>query len=447
MKNFVVILFFLLGIFSVEGQSIRASIDSSEVFVGQPFEYTMIIEGTGNGEIPELKEIDGIDMEYKGSSTSMVSSFGMGKNTSKKTVTYVWIFRAQKTGTLMIPSFDVKVDGKVFRTASGTILVKEPADIEGFYLILETDKETYWEGEPVSLTIKWLFSSSVSNPSFNLPFIQSNQFIIEKQDPASGHDVFKLHINGIEVLATQGAEFYKGDQYSTLFFGLKLIPQSTGPITLEPITLAFDSAKKSNGFRTIYESKVIPSNRIRLNIRALPDEAYVDGRPVILSKGNLELSNDVNPQRGHVGDPLTYRIIVKGAVRPEVVTIPPLRSYPLMAENFSVPEKRSMGKIEGEYVTFLQTIRVKNDSVTFIPSIDIPYFNLETGRMGIAQTEPLFIDVLKTDVVTSANLESTGYSKISNINKRDLISREQGILFNFSPGKLIQNNKMDRFSV
>ena len=82
----------------MQSQSVRASVESSEVYLGQPFEYKIIIEGTTNAQVPELKSIDGMNIQYKGASTSMVSSFGSGANSSTKTVTYSWMFTAYKKG-------------------------------------------------------------------------------------------------------------------------------------------------------------------------------------------------------------------------------------------------------------------------------------------------------------------------------------------------------------
>jgi hypothetical protein len=172
MKYIFVIVIFLTSQVLFYGQSVRASVESSDVYLGQAFEFRVIIEGTTDAEVPDLGTIPGINIQYKGASTSMVSSFGMGANNSTKTITYSWSFTATKKGYLLIPSLSINVDGKIYNTASGTINVKEPEPVDGFYLFLESDKVEYWFGEPINLTIKWLFSSSVSNPSFNLPFFK-----------------------------------------------------------------------------------------------------------------------------------------------------------------------------------------------------------------------------------------------------------------------------------
>lgn len=444
MKKIFTFLFLITLTITIQGQSVRASVESSEVYLGQPFEYRIIVEGSTEAKMPELGNIDGISISYKGASTSMISSLGLGANRSSKTITYSWSFSALRTGSLIIPSFEIEIEGKTYKTASGTIIVKDPEPLDGYYLFLESEKDVYWLGEPVILTIKWLFSSSVSSPSFNLPFINSGLFHVENQVPIQGTEVFKLDINGLDVLAMQSAEIYKGDQYSTLSFSLKIVPDSSGIFELGPITLAFESAERSNGFRTTYNSAVIPSNSISLEIKEIPVDENTKNKPDILSKGTLSISASASPLRVHIGDPLTYTIKLKNAVSPETVEFPKLNTFKQMMDDFSIPDRRSPGKVEENSVSFTQTIRVKNSNVESIPALEIPYFNIETGKSESVIIAPIPIDVLETDVVTSANLESTGYESIDNSIKKELINNDQGLLFNYSIEKMISGKGGNR---
>jgi len=441
-----IILFLLCSVLAY-GQSVRASIDSSEVYLGQPFEYRIIIEGSTNSNAPDLGKVDGFNIQYKGASTSMISSFGTGSNSSSKTVTYSWIFSSLRSGTLLIPSFEIDVEGKIFKTASGSITVKEPEPIEGFHLFIETDKNSYWFGEPITMTIKWLFSSQVSNPSFSIPFINSGLFTVKNQDPPSGSDVFKLNIKGLDVLAMQSAEIYKGKQYTSLSFGLKLYPKAPGMMFIDPISLAFEKATGSSGFRTSYKSVVIPSNNIKLEIKDLPPEAIQNGKRIILSEGELKIDVDANPKKVHIGDPLTFILKVEGAILPEEVEIPPLNSFNQMDEHFSIPEKRSTGKVEENIVLFSQTIRVKDEKISFIPPLEFNYFNTKSGLVKTFITEQIPIEVIPTEIITSADLESTGYSVIKNTEKNELISNEKGILTSFDLDKIVTKGNSDPNSV
>lgn len=446
MKYFISLCLFLSLLFTVSAQNVRASVESSEVYLGQPFEFRIIIEGTISSEVPELADIEGIKVQYKGASTSMVSSFGTGSNSSSKTVTYSWTFTPLRKGTLLIPSYSIDVDGKIFKTASGTITVKDPEIIEGYFLFLETDKKEFWMGEPIVLTIKWLFSSSVSNPVFNLPFIESGLFSVESQTPQPGNDVYKLNIDGLEVLAKQSAQIFKGDQYSSLSFGLKLMPRESGKLTIGPVTLAFDSAERSNGFRTSYKSLVIPSNAINLKVEDLPAEALATGFPLLLANGPLTIEAGAGPPKVHIGDPLTYKITIHGALTPESVALPSLNSFEKLIEDFSIPDRRSPGKVDGESVQFTQTIRVRNLSVERIPELELPYFNTLSGSLEIAKIPSVLIEVLETEIVTSADLESTGYITSESDAVSELVSNEKGLLFNFD-SELLLKKKINRKTV
>lgn len=439
MKYLMTSFIFFLLLFSLQGQSVRASVESSEVYLGQPFEYKIIIEGTTEATVPDLSEIEGIDIQYRGASTSMISSFGTNGSGSSKTVTYSWLFTPLRKGALIIPSFSVEVDGKQYKTASGTIQVKNPEPIDGFHLMINTEKHEYWKGEPFILTIKWLFSSSVSNPVFNLPFLKSGQFKVESQTPPPGNDVFKLTIAGLDVLAMQSAEIYRGDQYSSLSFSLQLVPEAAGTFDIGPITLAFDKSARANGFRTTYTSSVIPSNSIQLKIKELPIDAYNEDGTVVMANGTLTAETSVNPQVVHIGDPLSYTISISGAVSPEEIVIPDLISFPQMNNQFSIPDRKAPGQVEDGLVRFIQTIRVKSNLVDAVPQMEMKYFNVQTGTVEKAIIPSAAIRVLETEVVTSADLESTGYTVTENTPATGLEVNESGILHNFSKEKILQS--------
>lgn len=427
------ILLLIIPFFSSQiifSQSVRASIDSSEVYIGQPFEYRILIEGSADTTRPDLPAVPGLDIQYKGASTTMVSSFGTGGNSSSRTVTHSWNFIARKTGSLAIPSFDITVDGKIYHTASAAITVKEAEEIEGFYLFAETDKKEYWVGEPVILSIRWLFSSSVSTPVFNIPFISSRQFSAESQDPPQGNDVYRLSIDGLDVLAMQSAEIYKGSQYSNLSFQLKLQTGETGDFLLDPVSLSFDRAEKTGTFRTSYKSSVIPSNKIHIIIKPLPRNA---GKDIILSKGSLSVIAKADPGKVHIGDPVTYTIELDGALTPEKILFPSLKTIPELEGNYSIPDRRSPVKAEGGKAIITQTIRAKNNVVQAIPGFDFPYFDIEKGTLERASVPAVPLEVLETQVVTSSDLEATGQRGEFSVDEPVLQSGNPGLVQNFTP--------------
>ncbi|RQW05929.1 MAG: hypothetical protein EH225_04080 [Calditrichaeota bacterium] len=430
--------FFFILISTAMTQSVRATVDSSEVYSGQTFEFRIVIEGSTDSAVPDLPEIDGITTAYRGASTTMVSSFGTGGNNSTRTVTHSWSFTPLKTGRLAIPSVAVDVQGNTFYTKPGIITVKSPEPLEGFHLIVESDKGEYWEGEPVYLTIKWLISPGikVSSPLFTIPFINNGRFSAQSQDPPQGSDIYKIDIAGMEVLIMQAAEILEGKQYTSLSFRLKLMTEDVGDFALEPITLAFDTSERTTSLRTRYTTKVIPSNSLAFSIRELPEDAPDN---IILAPGKLEIKSSAEPTRVHVGDPLTYSIEIRGALVPENVTVPPLGSYRNLEENFTIPERRSTGKIDGDSVIFSQTIRVKNEQQKSIPSNMIPYFNTGTGLVEEAWIPEIAMEVLETQVVTSADLESTGYRKNPvNQNRGNLTENTAGLMVNFPLEKMIR---------
>lgn len=98
--------------------SIIAELGKTEIEISEAVELQVTLEGSVDTEL-EMPVVDGLLFEQAGRSTQM--NFVNGK--FSHTLSLVYIVRAQKTGTLTIPSLKVEIDGKSEATLPLTLTV------------------------------------------------------------------------------------------------------------------------------------------------------------------------------------------------------------------------------------------------------------------------------------------------------------------------------------
>lgn len=97
---------------------VRATVDRDDVGVGERFTVSVSVKSNESVDFgdPRLPDIDGFVLENQHSSNSVRTMFVNGKMTHEVTKGFNYVFVAQKTGTLSIGSFEVVIEGKVYRT-------------------------------------------------------------------------------------------------------------------------------------------------------------------------------------------------------------------------------------------------------------------------------------------------------------------------------------------
>jgi hypothetical protein len=155
--------------------------------------------------------------------------------------------------------------------------------------------------------------------------------------------------------------------------------------------------------RGVYETKVVPSNPLTLEVRALPSEGKPPGFAGHV--GDYRITASASPKSVKVGDPITLTIALSGPEYLEHVALPSLQDQPALARDFKIPSEMAEGQYNGRSKVFTQTIRAQQPEVSQIPPIELPYFDTARGVYSVAQTDPIPIEVSAARVVTAADAE------------------------------------------
>ena len=409
MKKLYNIFFVLICMVSpagaARGESIRVyAAAQREIYLSEPFEYQIIIEGYYQEGKVDLSPLDQWAPVYRGGSQSR--SIINGRQSSKFKMSYQ--LTARNEGRVVLPVVSVEIEGRNYKTNSVTIDVIKPGQTDRLGLEMKLSASDCYVNQPITMTINWYIvgnTNDVKDYNFDIPILQDDEnFIIED----------------VDIPATQKNGTYKGHQATMVTFGKVLIPKRARTIEVAKPSVTcklavrsrqrqrqrdiwndfFDSDPFGRGrqykrFTTFAEGAV-------LNVKPLPDK----GRPSDFNGlvGRYSISASATPTKVNVGDPITLTISITGELLKRV-EMPDLAAIVGFSDNFSIPTEQSLPKVTERRKVFTQTIRAGNDKLKEIPAIPLSFFDVDKGQYVSVSSDPIPLEVAPTMVVTAAQAQ------------------------------------------
>jgi len=441
-----------------------AAVERSSVFVGESFVFQIQVSGSENPERPDLSNISGFNVEFKGgrqnSSRSVTIINGRVTQNVRQGYFFSYQLTPRGTGRLTIPSITVRAGGKIARTRPVAIHVQKPVETDDFKLRLHLSKQNCYVGEPVTLTFTWYLGKDVRGFKFNLPLLENDSFhfVDPKIDTRSGKQYYRIPLGGGQVIGEKGRGRLGGREYATISFKKVLIPTQPENVTIEPATvvcqaLAGYQRRRSpfgddffsdffkddffgRGRRGVYRKVIVPSNSLSLRVSGLPTE----GRPKNFAGhvGEYRIEATATPTDVSIGDPITLKIILSGPDYLEHINLPPLAKQQALIRNFKIPEERAEGETLETSKVFTQTIRALRVDVTKIPPIELSYFDTGTGKYQVARTGPIPLTVNPARIVTALDAEGAS-APVSK--KKGVETWTRGIAYNYEDMSVIEKQR------
>jgi hypothetical protein len=399
----------------------RVTVESDEVYVGEPFMMRITVIGSADAERPDLSGLEGFEVKFQGGTNNSSHSVSIinGKVTRNVTKEYIYNYTltALKTGTLTIPPIEVEAEGRTLRSNSVTIRAKRPEETEDFKLRARLSKKSAYVGEPVLLNVTWYLNRDIRSFEFTAPFLDTDNFTVEEPEVEidSRKQYFRVPIAGYEFIAEKGRDTLAAKQYATLSFSMAVTPKEQGVFTIPEFIVACETGSAvrdrffddffSDRFRGRERSRkyVIPSNTPSISVKPLP----LAGRPDDFAGhiGEYSISASAEPLEVNIGDPITLEVTLEGPEYLDNVTLPPLSGMEGFTGNFKIPEERAAGTVEDGRKVFTQTIRPVREGVTEIPPVRLVSFDTETEEYRTVSTEPIPLKVNPTRVVKASDAE------------------------------------------
>jgi len=435
--------------------SVRAAVEKQQVFVGEAFLFQIQVHGSDKPLKPTLPPIPGLSAEALGGRQNNSESVTIINGRMTRTVRRAYIFSYRLTptqaGSLTIPAVAVTVEGQALRTQPIAIQAREPAETKDFKLRMTLSKPACYVGEPVELTLTWYLAKDVRRFQFALPVLGDSRFRFDDPPVDSGGDprrFFRLAIGAHEAIGEKGRGTLDGRTYTTLTVRKVLIPRQPGSVAIARATVACEALVGRRRPRSpfggffdddffgrggLYRKFVTPSNALRLEVKALPEE----GRPAHFAGhvGAWRIEASAEPTEVNVGDPITLTVRLSGPPYLKHAELPPLAQQPALARDFKIPAERAEGKVEGAAKIFTQTLRATRDTVARIPPIELPYFDADSATYRVARTQAIPLTVHPTKIVTARDAEGRDLSPA----RAELEALAEGIADNYEDLSVLDN--------
>ncbi|NPA81794.1 MAG: protein BatD [Epsilonproteobacteria bacterium] len=388
--------------------TVSVSVDKKAIYPGDVVFFTINAEGGDKVQFPDITDIGGYPITGTSDSQSTVIINGNVKKTISRTYTF------SPTKDVTIPSFEVKIDSKVYKTDPVEIKVLNPSATASdkdspVTLRLKADKKEAYVGEPIRLDIEFRKRVDVKADKVEITEPKFKNFWVKKIDGVSEK------VDGNYLVKT----------YSYIIF-----PQKSGELTIGPTFAKVGKIIRKKDpffndpffndpffndplfkmFNNSIQWKKIYSNTITFNIKPLPNNLEVYGDYIIkatVDKRKVKADKPVN---------LTITIAGEG-------NIDDIKKFDLDIEDAVVysDEPKISTKIEnGKYVgTFTQKIAIVSDHSFTIPPIKFTYFDQKTQKPLTKKTKPIHITVI-------GGKKSTKSETKKEIEKKTSSSKENG---------------------
>mgnify|MGYP001073467542 CR=1 FL=1 len=417
---------------------VRAYISEQEVYLGGGFIYQVqVVGGTRVGKV-DLSGFQDFDVRQIPQSWLRYQDNEEWRKREKEGTSFYYRIFALKTGSLTIPPATVRVDGRTYSSPPIDIRVQPPPPSTEFRLELSLSRDRVYEGEPVELTSVWYFLSDARYYYVNIPILRHPAFTLA--EGSNGRGSTRIYVRsaagGNYLSGERGTAVVNGIEYQTATFKQVLIPKEAGEYAFLPGTVQVwwqidENAPDPRGSRGVrdreFESTVIGSNQLGIRVIPLPVQGRPDTFSGIVAPG-LDLAASASPTVMNVGDPVSLSLILSGPPTVKDADIPHLSDLPALTRDFTVRSGPMYITMEEEKKIFSQTIRVKREDVSEIPSLEVSYFNTTTGSYQAARSRPVPITVRPTRLVTASDLEGETLSGMSGTTVKN---RAEGINFNY----------------
>ncbi|MFZ5807401.1 MAG: BatD family protein [Verrucomicrobiota bacterium] len=378
-----------VAVFAEDAQ-VTARLDRTEISLGESTALRIIAQNSGKVEKIRVPEVADLDIQH----LSQASNFQFINGVTSASVSHTYSVTPMKTGAFQIPSAEILIQGKTYKTSALTLQVtpssvpkapvnpdesaasplpRAPSTVAKLaFLTLSFPKKELYVGEKIPVTVKAYFSSVQQVALRSLPQIRNEAFAVGdfKEKPMEAEEVFENQ-RYVTLTWQSTLDALKAGEYSMDGQVECTVVLNREPAQLRPRGF-FDE------FFSVREQRnlTLKSPSQALKVVPLPEE----GKPQNFSGavGKFELHAEAKPDRLAVGDPLTLAVIVSGSGNfnrlsaPEVQSDTHWKTYPASAQF----EPSDVLGITGKKI-FEQAIIPQKSGRMELPPVNIVYFDPE----------------------------------------------------------------------
>ena len=418
-----------LTVSSLCAQEIVAGLSSNRAQVGEPVQLVVTVRGARGADVPETLSVNGLRINLAGRSTQ----FEMRNFKMSSTLTYTYIIVPQLDGEFTIPSFDVSIEKKTYRTQAMRLSVSgragapqvqtqipapmpptpmpqgpeptAPDNGRPFFGDLVLAKKSAYVGEVIPIELRFYFHARIGGQVGERPNFSGEGFTAQKFSNAEKREQVVNEAN-----------------YVAFTFQSAITPVKAGVLDIPAASLEARlqvPGKAPQGFDSFFSNFPLPQGMFtetqdvkiettaqKLDVMALPK----DDRPEDFSGavGKFTMEAAVSPKKAGGGEPVTLRVMVSGRGNFEGMGAPVLtgdegwRTYPPSDKFHSADAIGFTGE-----KTFEFPLIARQDQ-TRTPGIRFSYFDPSAGKYVTLTQEPLAVDARAGGAATAPQQQAAG---------------------------------------
>jgi hypothetical protein len=360
---------------------VEANLSATRIGVGESTILQISIQTRGDGadlmDLPELPP--GLEITGNQRFSQLQVAIPSGNS---RLIREDLIIRAHVPGEYTIPSFTVRVTGKIYRTKPLVLYVEQsgrartrsgPPDRDEVLLRAWLEPDTVYVGQQVLLNAEALFPRDLRQR-------QSRPATYEAPTPAD------FWIQDVPDAVASSIRSINGDVYETQTFRRAYFPLSPGTFVLPPARILYEIRR---GFLYAPEGRELVSDSLRVVVRPVPEENQPSSFKGAV--GRFTIAARLEPELVGVGEAATLTVEIEGTGNvkalppPQLPTIPGVELFP--------PSEESRVNANGDRIggtkRFSWVLIPQAPGRIELDGIDYAYFDPELQQFEIERSRPL----------------------------------------------------------
>lgn len=412
---------------------VNAELSQSQITIDQRVNLVITLEGSDakNIRLPQLPKLKNLSVL----NTSQSSSFSWVNGKASATKRFTYTLMPLDEGTIQIPSMQLSVRGKSYKTNSLTLKVLPsgskvqgqsslPKASPSMFVVASVDSKNVYVGEQIIYSMKFyrrvqLFGNvSYSPPDFK-GFITSQ---IDKQSISSSEIINNREYH-VDTIRTILVPTYKADK-----------------LVIDPVSIVAQV-----GF--FEPARTIKSQPLTIKVNSLPE---YKGKVKVSGVGEYELSVNFDKKSVPVGEVVNAVITVSGAGNVKDLLLPEIK-LPEDLKQFDSKEKVDMNivdnKLRGSKRAEIILIPGVAGNYNFDP-VEFTYFSIKQKKYVTKRIKVPSLKVVKG----KSSIENGAQSEDSVVLKKELTSQVRDINyikdeFSSSSGVIVYKMKIFWYSL
>ncbi len=367
--------------------AVTANVDRSSVDLNESFMLEIVVDTNIDTE-PDLSVLD--ENFYRGQ-ISQLSNTSIINGQIRRSRTWTITLMAKATGSQEIPAILIGTE----KTEPLSIVINEPVNAPpgeaDVFVTSEIDQtETYVQAQ-ILYRLKVYRAVATRQPALRNGVITGAEALVEAAGDERTYDAV-----------------LDGKAYSVVERVVAIYPQESGEISITPAR--FEARVLRDG--RITGRKVFESDAHTINVLPIPapptdypDAVWLPAKDVTIGE---EWSR--NPDRLSAGEPVTRHITISalGQLETQIQALQPpvVAGLNVYADKPELSRQIEAGGIRGIRKDQYAIIGVRGGAIE-IPSIEVPWWNIESGEWQVAQlpSRIIHIEALEPPIVLSPPAE------------------------------------------